>query len=61
MSKSNRNSQSRPQAEPRLPRGHFDKEGLSQGTRNGEGRSRHDAYNTDVKDGDKGLKDASEH
>ena len=47
MSKTNRNTQSRPQAEPRLPRGHFDKEGLSQGTRNGEGRSRHDAYNTD--------------
>ena len=60
MSKTNRNTQSRPQAEPRLPRGHFDNEGRSQGNRTGEGRKTHDAWNTDTKDGDKGLKEAPE-
>jgi len=40
-----------PQAEQRLPKGHFDSDGLSQGDALGEGRKTHDAYNT-VKGGE---------
>ncbi len=46
-------SQSESQARAILPKGHFNEEGTSQGIRTGNGRSTHDAWNTDVKDGDR--------
>ena len=37
-------SESRSQADPRLPKGHFDSDGLSQGDAKGPCRPGHDAY-----------------
>ena len=45
MAKREEKGESRPAACQRLPKGHFDHEGLSQGDRIGEGRKTHDAYN----------------
>jgi hypothetical protein len=50
MAKANDQREVKPQPNQRLPKDHFDNEGLSQGPQSGPVRKSYDAHNTESKD-----------